>query len=29
MQAGHIGVLQHGGVNDCRNVDGVSCDEHV
>jgi len=29
IQAGQIGVLQHGGVNDCRSVDAVSCDEHV
>jgi hypothetical protein len=24
-----MGVLQHGGVNDCRSVDRASCDEHV
>jgi hypothetical protein len=29
IQAGQIGVLQHGGVHDCRRVDDVSCDEHV
>jgi hypothetical protein len=29
IHAEQIGVLQHGGMNDCRRVTGVSCEEHV